>query len=128
DQYALSRKVRHDWFLVWVNFKLSSGLRLGCSGLRIRLMCACLGVRPPLRTLQPTQAQTMFSQVLWPPWLRGITWSRLSSVVGNLRPQYWHWLLSRPKMLRRVSIHVLFVAFLLHDTTDTRETTVPHLT
>src|SRR5262249_36354479 len=101
DQYAFSRNVFHDWYLLSVNLRFSSGLRFGFSGLRIRPMCACLGVRPPLRTLQPTQAQTTFSQVLWPPWLRGVTWSRLSSVVGNLRPQYWHWLLSRAKMLRR---------------------------
>src|SRR4051794_32721943 len=88
DQYAFSRKERHDWYLLSVIFRLSIGLRLGFSGLRIRLMWACLGVRPPLRTLQATQAQTMFSQVLCPPWLRGVTWSRLNSVVGNFRPQY----------------------------------------
>ena len=35
-------------------------------------MCACFGVRPPLRTLQLTQAQTIFSQVFRPPWLRGV--------------------------------------------------------
>src|SRR5262245_29960887 len=106
DQYALSTNVFHDWYLRWVSLRLRSGLRLGFSGLRMRLMWACLGVRPPLRTLQLTQAQTMLSQVLWPPWLRGMTWSRLSSVVGYFRPQYWHWLLSRAKMLRRLNFTV----------------------
>jgi hypothetical protein len=43
------------------------GLRLGFSGLRINAMLACLGVLPPLRTLQATQAQTMFSHELPPP-------------------------------------------------------------
>ncbi len=73
----------HPVFAVW-----NAGLRFGFSGLRMRAMCACLGVRPPFLTLQATQAQQMFSQVLWPPWLRGVTWSRLSSVVGNFLPQY----------------------------------------
>src|SRR5260370_4197533 len=106
DQYAFSRNVRQDWYFRWVSFRFRSGLRFGFSGLRIRLMCASLGVRPPLRTLQLTQAQTMLSQVLWPPWLRGSTWSRLSSEVGCLRPQYWHWLLSRAKILRRLNFTV----------------------
>src|SRR5262245_45273139 len=106
DQYAFSRKVFQDWYFWWVSLRLRRGLRLGFSGLRMRLRWACLGVRPPFLTLQLTQAQTMLSQVLWPPWLRGITWSRLSSLVGYLRPQYWHWLLSRAKMLRRLNFTV----------------------
>src|SRR5262245_55289603 len=60
DQYAFSRKVFHDWYFVWVSFKLSIGLRLGFSGLRMSVRCASRGVRPPLRTLQSRQAQTMF--------------------------------------------------------------------
>src|SRR6185295_19856198 len=66
------------------------------------------GVRPPLRTLQSTHEQTMLSQVVPPPWLRGITWSRLSSLVGNFFPQYWHWLWSRAKMFRRLNFTVCF--------------------
>src|SRR5438132_3081823 len=108
DQYALSRNVFHDWYFRCVSLRFRSGLRRGFSGLRIRLMWACFGVRPPFLTLQFTQAQTMLSQVLEPPWLRGITWSRLSSLVGNFRPQYWHWLLSRAKMFRRLNFTVCF--------------------
>ena len=95
-----------DWYFRCVSLRFSTGLRLGFSGLRIRLRCACFGVRPPLRTLQSMQAHTMFSQLLNPPWLRGMTWSRLSSEVGNFLPQYWHWLLSRAKMLRRLNLTV----------------------
>src|SRR5260370_26625218 len=50
DQYALSRKVFHDWYLLWVSLRLSSGLRLGFSGFLMRCMCASLGVRPPFLT------------------------------------------------------------------------------
>src|SRR6516164_1185446 len=73
DQYAFSRNVFHDRYLLWVSLRLSSGLRLGFSGFRMRCMCASFGVRPPFLTLQLTQAQTMFSHVLVPPWLRGTT-------------------------------------------------------
>src|SRR5262249_43161365 len=111
DQYALSRNVFHDWYFLWVSFRFSSGLRFGFSGLRIRLRWACFGVRPPLRTLQATQAQTTFSHVLVPPWLRGTTWSRLSSLVAYFLPQYWHWLLSRAKMLRRLNFTVCLGIF-----------------
>src|SRR5438128_7308328 len=97
DQYALSRNVFQLWYFLLVSFRFKSGLRFGFSGLRIRLMCACFGVRPPLRTLQSIQAQTMFSHELTPPWLRGTTWSRLRSLVAWRLPQYWHWLLSRAK-------------------------------
>src|SRR5262245_35487995 len=82
DQYALSRNVFHDWYFLWVSFIDKSGLRLGFSGLRTRPMCACLGVRPPFLTLHSTHAHTTLSQAERPPWLRGTTWSRLSSVVG----------------------------------------------
>src|SRR5437879_13336510 len=79
DQYAFSRKVLQDWYFRWVSLRFNRGLRFGFSALRIRVMRASLGVRPPLRTLQFTHAQTMLSQTFWPPWLRGITWSKLNS-------------------------------------------------
>src|SRR5204863_7729909 len=106
DQYALSRKLFHDWYLLLDSFRFSSGLRFGFSGFLMSAMLASRGVRPPFRTLQATHEQTMFSQVVWPPWLRGTTWSRLSSLVGNFFPQYWHWLLSRAKMFRRLNFTV----------------------
>ena len=62
---------------------------------------ASSGVCPPFLRLQWWHEQTMFSQVEVPPRERGITWSRFSSVRGNLRPQYWQVLLSRAKMLKR---------------------------
>src|SRR5438270_597453 len=74
---------------------LITGLRLGLTGLVIRCMCACSGVRPPFFTLHLTQQQTMFSHVLLPPWLLGFTWSSDSSVVGIRLPQYWHLLPSQ---------------------------------
>src|SRR5439155_1182802 len=74
---------------------LMTGLRLGLTGLVIRCMCACSGVRPPFFTLQRTQQQTMFVQLLLPPWLLGTTWSSDSSVVGMRLPQYWQRLESR---------------------------------
>ena len=63
DQYAFSRNVFHDWYLLSVSLRLSMGLRFGFSGLRINVMWACLGVRPPFWTLQLMQAQTILSQV-----------------------------------------------------------------
>jgi hypothetical protein len=45
--------------------------------------------------LQGMQLQTMFSQLVFPPWERGTTWSRLSSLLGNGFPQYWQVLRSR---------------------------------
>ena len=68
----------------------SRGLRFGFTGWRIICIRASWGVRPPLRTLQATHAQTMFSHVVPPPRLRGTTWSSDSSLVGKLWPQYWH--------------------------------------
>src|SRR6516225_8352845 len=47
DQYAVSRKVFHDWYLRWVSFRFNIGLRFGFSGLRMRRRWASLGVRPP---------------------------------------------------------------------------------
>ena len=48
----------------------------------------------------------MFSQVVAPPWLRGMTWSSDSSLVTNFLPQYWHWLLSRANRFRRLNLTV----------------------
>ena len=53
-------------------------------------MCACAGVRPPLRVLQARQALTTFSQVSRPPLDRGRTWSRVSCGRANCWPQYRH--------------------------------------
>ena len=50
-----------------------SGLRRGLTGNRTSCIRASWGVRPPFRTLQATQAQTMFSQLVMPPRLRGTT-------------------------------------------------------
>ena len=36
-------------------------------------MLACSGVRLAFRALQATQARAQFSQVVWPPWERGMT-------------------------------------------------------
>src|SRR5262245_30031138 len=108
SQYAESRNDCHDWYFRWVSFMAKSGLRFGFSGLRMSAMCACRGVRPPFLTLQSTHAHTMFSHVVRPFWARGMTWSRLSSLVGNFFPQYWHWLWSRAKMFRRLNLTVCF--------------------
>src|SRR3712207_4253755 len=94
-QYALSRNCFHDAYRWSASRMLMTGLRFGFTGLVIRCMCACSGVRPPFLTLHFTQQQTMFSQLLLPPWLLGSTWSSESSVVGNFLPQYWHLLPSR---------------------------------
>ena len=50
---------------------------------------------PTLRALHFTQQQTRFSQTVFPPKDRGITWSSESSLVGSLLRQYWQVLLSR---------------------------------
>ena len=42
------------------------------------------------------------SQVVRPPRLRGITWSKVRSWVGRFSPQYWHSKRSRRKTLKRV--------------------------
>src|SRR5262249_39334603 len=88
-QYAVSRNCFQLAYLRSASRMLITGLRLGLIGLAIRCIWAWSGVRPPFLTLQRTQQQTMFSQVLLPPWLRGSTWSSDSSLVENLRPQYW---------------------------------------
>src|SRR5262249_39008052 len=103
SQYALSRNACQDWYFDCVSFRFNTGLRFGFSGRRTSAICAWRGVRPPFRTLHFRHAQTMLSQVDTPPWLRGTTWSRLSSAVAKRLPQYWHWLLSRAKMLRRLN-------------------------
>ena len=60
---------------------------------------ACCGVRLPLRRLQGEQAATTFSQVVWPPLLRGMMWSKVRS---SCAPQYWQAKRSRRKTLNRV--------------------------
>ncbi len=55
-----------------------------------------------LRRLQGPQAVTTFSQVVRPPRLRGMTWSKVRSWVGFGLPQYWQAKLSRRKTLKRV--------------------------
>src|SRR5439155_15977679 len=94
-QYAVSRNCFQLAYRWSARRMLMTGLRLGLTGLAIRCRCACSGVRPPFLTLHFTQQQTMFSQVLFPPWLLGTTWSSDSSVVGNFLPQYWQRLESR---------------------------------
>ena len=47
----------------------------GRLGTEFKGISASFGVRLPLRTLQRMQAVVTFSQVSWPPRLRGITWS-----------------------------------------------------
>src|SRR5689334_4276421 len=94
-QYAVSRNCFQLAYRSSARRMLITGLRLGLTGLVIRCMCACSGVRPPFLTLHLMQQQTMFSHVLRPPWLLGVTWSRDSSVVGNFLPQYWQRLESR---------------------------------
>ncbi len=81
-------------------------LALGRSGFRISFIAACSGVRPPFRALQRMHEQTRFSHVSPPPWARGLTWSMERSLVGKMRPQYWHLLRSRAKRLRRLSFTV----------------------
>src|SRR5437867_3338770 len=94
-QYAVSRNCFQLAYRASARRMLMTGLRLGLTALAIRCMCACSGVRPPFFTLHLTQQHTTFSQVLLPPWLLGTMWSSDSSVVENLRPQYWQRLESR---------------------------------
>ena len=63
------------------------GLVRGLVGVRCRSMLAAWGVRLPLRELQGTHAVTRFSQVSRPPSERGMTWSTVSSRLGNRLPQ-----------------------------------------
>ena len=86
----MSRNVFQLAYLGLPNLTVNSGLRLGRAGFLMSFMPACLGVRPPLRTLHFTHAQTMFSQLVSPPRQVGNTWSRLSSLVEKRLPQYWH--------------------------------------
>src|SRR4051794_14179623 len=94
-QYAVSRNCFQLEYRSSASLMLMTGLRLGLTGLVIRCMCACSGVRPPFLTLHFTQQQTMLVQLLLPPWLLGTTWSSDSSVVGMRLPQYWQRLESR---------------------------------
>jgi hypothetical protein len=67
-----------------------AGTDSGRFGYFTRCMPASAGVRPPFLRLQETQQVTMFSQSLRPPCATGTTWSKVSSLVGNTSPQYWH--------------------------------------
>ena len=49
-------------------------------------MCASRGVRPPLARLQGAQAVTMLRHVVRPPWLRGVTWSKVEDAPELLDP------------------------------------------
>ena len=69
-------------------------------------MSAWSGVRFALWALQATQASTQFSQVVWPPCDRGMTWSIVSSSVPGWQPQYWQVEWSRLKRLRRLNVTV----------------------
>src|SRR5258708_31760693 len=62
-------------------------------------MRACCGVRLPLRRLQGEHAATTFSQVVWPPLLRGMMWSKVRSSSAE---QYWQTKRSRRNTLNRV--------------------------
>src|SRR5690606_753023 len=56
-------------------------------------MAASSGVRSRLRALHDLQHATTFSQLVGPPRLRGMTWSRVRSDVCV--PQYWQLCSSR---------------------------------
>ena len=84
------------------------GRHFGRFGLWRSLRPASAGVRLPLRLLQGTQEQTMFSHEVSPPRSRGMTWSRLRSFRSNLWPQYWQVLWSRSKKLCRVNLTSYF--------------------
>ena len=63
------------------------------------VICASCVSRSPLRKLQGEQAATTFSQVVAPPFDRGVTWSKVSS---SREPQYWQTNRSRRNTLKRV--------------------------
>ena len=73
DQYAASRKVFQLLYLGLPSLIVSMGLHFGRTGLQINFMPACLGVRPPLRTLHFTQAHTTLPQLVPPPKQVGTT-------------------------------------------------------
>ena len=56
----------------------------------------------PLRRLHGPQAVTTFSQLVRPPWARGMTWSKVSSGAERLWSQYWQAKPSRRNTLNRV--------------------------
>src|SRR3990172_7087377 len=101
DQYAESRNVFQLAYFGLPSLMDKSGLFFGRMGLRMSFRPASCGVRPPLRTLHRTHAQTRLSQLVSPPRHVGRMWSKLNSLVANRLPQYWQWLPSRAKMLRR---------------------------
>ncbi len=78
---------------------------VGRIGFRRSCIPACSGVRLAFLLLHRVHAVTRFSQVSPPPCDFGITWSIVSPSV---RPQYWHWLPSRRRIFRRVSMIFLY--------------------
>ena len=62
---------------------------------------ASRGIFPPFLRLQGLQAATMFVHVVFPPRLRGTTWSKVKSSRSDF-PQYWQEKLSRKNTLNRV--------------------------
>ncbi len=84
-----------------------SGFQAGRSGILRSFMLAWSGVRLAFRALQATQAKAQFSQVVCPPWERGMTWSMVNSAVPGRPPQYWQVEWSRLKRLRRLNVTAL---------------------
>src|SRR3972149_4436952 len=64
------------------------------------IVCACTDCNKKKGGRTPIQAHTIFVHVVFPLYAFGTMWSKLSSDVGNRRPQYWHLFSSRAKMFR----------------------------
>ena len=73
-------------------------VELGAFGAWAGTMFACAGSRSPLRRLQGAQQVTMLSQVDFPPFDRGTTWSTVR--LPRSRPQYWQVQRARPHTVR----------------------------
>ena len=73
-------------------------------------------LRRPFLRLHGEQAATTFSQVVWPPLLRGMMWSKVRS---SFAVQYWQAKRSRRKTLNRVK-----AGCVLGLTNDFNETTL----
>jgi hypothetical protein len=84
------------------------GLAVGRTGSDSSFIPAWTGVRPPFLPLQLTHEHTTFSQVVFPPWDRGMTWSRLSWLMGLDWPQYWQRWESLAKRVLRLNRTVDF--------------------
>jgi hypothetical protein len=83
------------------------GFQAGRTGILRSFILDCSGVRLAFRALHATQASAQFSQVVWPPWDRGMTWSIVSSEVPGRDPQYWQVEWSRLNRLRRLKVTAL---------------------